>query len=530
MAATEKEDYMDYSNKFLMQAANHLYSHKTTSSIVANKATSPTGETRMAPKTKKRFIGANNSLVEQLFGLDGLRFAQSLEYEALNKVLNDLSVLQSDESRKAVTLRKELKWQIKNEKYQTVLQDCFTPEILNQILSTYLQGLNVFEVNWTFEQGLFVPSLVQRDYRQFDFLDNGQLGFKQYGQLKAVESYKAVYATYRRTAYRPLGDGLMNKVYFPVRLKNASLQFWAQFLERFGSPWAVGKTDMDAEELGTEIHAMLNGDTAVIDPEESIDLLQPKTDMGGFERMAAYCDAQINKAILGANLTGQVSQGSKAAATVHNDIREDLANADRGILEALLNAVIGYFKAVNGLTDDIKVSLRDQDDPRIEQSKRDKTLYEMGYQPKQDYIEKTYNIEVQPINNNPTAIANTQSFNGTLNSDYAPFKRSLNDNLGDEGLGDEWHNPHECFECKAHLNDAIDDAALEQHNQHQDKLVKELQDVVGDLVKNSNSFEEVQEALLTQYKDIELEQLQKALKQTLPHTSLYGALQVGEKP
>lgn len=68
------------------------------------------------------------------------------------------------------------------------------------------------------------------------------------------------------------------------------------------------------------------------------------------------------------------------------------------------------------------------------------------------HLEKTYNIEVQAVKAD-----DAQSFNEALNSDYAVFNSSLND----EDLEESYH---EYFECKAHLNDEIDEAALQQHN------------------------------------------------------------------
>ncbi|WP_420864662.1 phage portal protein family protein [Halarcobacter anaerophilus] len=301
-----------------------------------------------------------------------------------------------------------------NEKYKDIFEKAFTPELISQILDTYMYGFNTFEVNWTLKDGLYVPSLLQRDYRCFQYRDD-ELKFVLDGQLIDIQEYKIITATYRKRFNKPYGNGTISKLYFPVKLKNASLKFWVRFLEKYGSPWAVGKTDDDADGLAEEINAMLSGDTAVIESDEEINLIHPAGSKGDFDKLIDYCDTQINRVILGGNLTGDVKSGSHAAASVHNDIREDLANSDKKILEHVLNTAINYFKELNDIKDDLWVQIKDEDDPQTELATRDKTISEMGYRPKKEYIEKTYNIEVEDANDNTNA-----SF---LNK--APFKQRL---------------------------------------------------------------------------------------------------------
>ncbi|HIC7057071.1 TPA: phage portal protein family protein, partial [Campylobacter jejuni] len=79
--------------------------------------------------------------------------------------------------------------------------------------------------------------------------------------------------------------------------------------------------------LASEIHQMLNGDSAVIDKEEELDLIQPKA-KANYNEIIDYLDNQIRSVVLGANLSSQVSGGSLAAAESHNQIRKDLAAQD----------------------------------------------------------------------------------------------------------------------------------------------------------------------------------------------------------
>lgn len=364
--------------------------------------------------TRRAVVASNNTLIDTLFDYDATPLVGKLSDADIDKILDDLTVSQADESRKSVTEKKEVIIVTENEKYKDIFEKAFTPELISQILDTYMYGFNTFEVNWTLKDSLYVPSLLQRDYRCFQYKDD-ELKFVLDGQLIDIQEYKIITATYRKRFNKPYGNGTISKLYFPVKLKNASLKFWVRFLEKYGSPWAVGKTDDDADGLAEEINAMLSGDTAVIEPDEEINLIHPAGSKGDFDKLIDYCDTQINRVILGGNLTGDVKGGSHAAASVHNDIREDLANTDKKILEHVLNTATNYFKEINDIKDDLWVQIKDEDDPQTELATRDKTISEMGYRPKKEYIEKTYNIEVEDATENTNA-----SF---LNK--APFKQHL---------------------------------------------------------------------------------------------------------
>ena len=234
---------------------------------------------------------------------------------------------------------------------------------------------------------------MQRDFRQFKFNDTGEFVFSAGGSEQSIPPLKVIYALNRANFRKVYGDGLLKKLYFPVKMKNASLKFWFRLLEKFGSPWAIAKTSYEPDEMAAEVQAMLSGDSAVIDTDEEITLVQPTSNVD-FTRLPAYLDNQISKAILGANLNSDVKEGSYAAAKTHNEIREDLAANDAKILIFVMNKAISFFKEINGYNGEFYAKLFDEDAPNTERAARDKTLYDMGFAPTKKYITSTYNIEL----------------------------------------------------------------------------------------------------------------------------------------
>lgn len=342
------------------------------------------------PQRKKAaLIPQNGTLIDLLINTG----VSSVGDDDMDMILADLTVTQCDVSRKSVTEKKEIQLVCDDEKIKDEFKKIFNPDVVSQILETYLYGLNVFEINYKEKEGLVYPRLVQRDFRQFKFNDAGEFTFNTGGSERSIPPLKVIYALNRANFRKVYGDGLLKKLYFPVKMKNASLKFWFRFLEKFGSPWAIAKTSYEPDEMAAEVQAMLSGDSAVIDTDEEITLVQPTSNVD-FTRLPAYLDNQISKAILGANLASDVKEGSYAAAKTHNEIREDLAANDAKILIFVMNKAISFFKEINGYNGELYAKLFDEDAPNTERAARDKTLYDMGFAPTKKYITSTYNIEI----------------------------------------------------------------------------------------------------------------------------------------
>lgn len=140
------------------------------------------------------------------------------------------------------------------------------------------------------ERGLLVPSLVGRDFQEFKFNNGGKLVFLGNGGEEEIPPFKVVYGIYNQSFRVPYGESTLRHLYFSVNIKNAGLDFWIRFLEKFGEPWAIAKTDDDPQTLAYEVSNMLNGSTAVIDKEEEIELIQPSA-KSDFKDLIQYCDS-----------------------------------------------------------------------------------------------------------------------------------------------------------------------------------------------------------------------------------------------
>jgi len=410
-----------------------------------------------------------------------------LDYHEMNRVLRDATVISAYGSRKAATLKKELLIESKNEALKSAIAATFDYKTLRKILDAPMQGISVFELNWIEDANILRPKLVERDYRNFT-IHNDSLMFTPYGIPQEIPEHKVIYSTYEEKYNRPMGTPLAEALFWPVKFKNASLEFWIKFLEKYGSPWAIGKTEGDKDVMADELYAMLGGDSAVIDMEDDVELHQVDNN-GDFDKISQYCDNQIRQVILGGNLTSEVKGGSYAATSVHNDIREDIAMSDENLTLDLIMQVTTYIKEINHISDEVSIILKDKDDPNIALSERDKRISEMGYRPTKEYIEQTYNITVEE----PTQ---TQAI---LNKSL-PFALSASKPIDT-------------------VDKAYDDLNL-------NSLALSLSKQVIDIVDSASSFEEAMDLLSDAYPKMNMDELQEFMEQSLANAEILGSAEV----
>jgi phage gp29-like protein len=440
-------------------------------------------------RTSFKFDSKAKAILKSLFDLP--IGSDWLDEDTIDKILRDSTVSAAIGRRKAATLKKEIYIACDDENIKTDLEECFDYDTLDSMLDIPLQGFGVFELIWKQKGDLYYPTFHERPYQNFT-LEDKILKYSQNGIPQDIPMHKAVYGVYKAKPNKPYGQPLYNPLYWLIEFKNASMEFWIELLERFGTPWVIAKTQGNKNDMADEIYNMLGGDGAVIDDEDEIEL-KTADKVGNFKEIIAYIDDQIRELITGGNLTGNVQGGSQAAATVHDGIREDLARADENIINNIIKQAVKLFKEGNYLTIDIEVKLKDKDDPNKVLADRDKVIHDMGYRPKKDYIEKTYNIEVEDA---PTQDTAAMPFSNTK----MKFSKEL---------------PQDELE---HQTNSIDTSKSFT-----------FQEQILEIIQNSTSYEDAQEKLLEAYKDIDIKDLQELLGNNMANADILARAEIEDE-
>jgi hypothetical protein len=201
----------------------------------------------------------------------------------------------------------------------------------------------------------------------------------------------------------PYGLGLGPSLFWPVFFKKKGITFWLVFADKFGSPTAIGEYDKDitSGEQSKLLAALgaLAQDTGVIIPKgTAIKLLEAQRSgaVDTYERLCRYMDEQISECVLGETLTTSVgSSGSRALGEVHNDVREELTDADCDLLSETLNrTLVRWIVEINmpgASPPEVWRRKKDGEDLN-ERSKRDKNLMDAGWEPEDgpEYMARVY--------------------------------------------------------------------------------------------------------------------------------------------
>ncbi|WP_320034806.1 DUF935 family protein [Halarcobacter sp.] len=445
-------------------------------------------EVKNDKRTNFKFSSKVKSLVDSLIELP-VQSSWLNQYE-IDKINRDSTVIAAKARRKSATLKKEILITCDDDIIKENLEETFNYDVINSILDIPFQGFGVFELVWKEKDGIYYPELIERYYREF-LLKDRVLKYAPYGIPQDIPIYKAVHGVYEAKPDKPYGQPLYNPLFWLIEFKNASMEFWVELLERFGTPWVIAKTEGNKDELADEIYNMLGGDGATIDIDDEIDLKTAEKS-GNFKELIEYIDDQIRELLTGGNLTGNVKGGSHAAANVHNEIREDLARADENIVNKVIRQVVKLFKEGNYLNDDIQAKLKDKDDPNKELVDRDKVIADMGYRPKKEYIEKTYNIEVEDA--------------------APPQEQAMIQN-------------HKMSFSKALPQDELDYQT--QNIDTSNPLTFQKQ--ILEIVENSRSYDEVQKKLLSLSKNINTNDLYDNLVKYMTNSSIQGVAEIEDE-
>ncbi|MFL7904692.1 DUF935 domain-containing protein [Azospirillum argentinense] len=216
-----------------------------------------------------------------------------------------------------------------------------------------LKGFAVAEVMWrVHETGPLIPAeLRPRDQRRFAFDLDGRprlLTWESMVDGVDLPDRKFVIHRFGAPAGDPYGLGLGHKLFWPCFFKRQGIAFWLLFAEKFGTPTVQGLfppgTSEEEQDKLLAVLSNLSGQTAFVAPDGTKVSLLEAARSGGidtYEKLVRYMDEQISEAVLGETLTTNIGgNGSRAAASVHNEVRAELTDADCDLLSGTLNATL----------------------------------------------------------------------------------------------------------------------------------------------------------------------------------------------
>ncbi len=277
--------------------------------------------------------------------------------------------------------------------------------ICYDLLDAILKGFAVGEIMWEIRDSEVVPvdvlSKSQRRFK-FDFDSNlRMLTFEDPMYGEAVPERKFVVHRFGGKDDNPYGLGLGTVLFWLVYFKRQVMQFRLTYLDKFGSPTALGKYPVGAAPdqkmtLLSALSAIAQESQIAIPMGMEVSLLEAaKSSNNDYDAFMRYLDDEMTKCVLCEikSTSGKSATLGSNHASVDDEVRLEIVAADTDLLAAKLNkTLIAWDVAYNmPLAKPPRLSW-DISEPtdRFNTAQADKLVFDMGYEPSEEYIQATY--------------------------------------------------------------------------------------------------------------------------------------------
>ena len=337
---------------------------------------------------------------------------QGKDIRIYKELLCDPHVFACTQSRKAGVL--SLDWEINRgldkdqnaEDIENLLKKLDIQKLMSDILDATQFGFQPLEIIWKRDKsGHIMPERVTaKPPEWFCFDDDNNLKFRTkenyYGEI--VPDKKFLLALNNPTYNNPYGDRTLSRVFWNVTFKKGGLKFWVVFTEKYGMPHLIGKhprgsTKEETNSLADMLEDMVQDAIAVIPDDSSIEIQEASKSSSAeiYEKLIDKMNTEISKAILGQTLTTEIgATGSYAASNTHMQVRQDIIDSDKKLVEGVINQLIQWIYEINFANAEVPVfELYEPEDVDLTLAQRDKILSDTGVKFTKEYFIKNYGLE-----------------------------------------------------------------------------------------------------------------------------------------
>jgi phage gp29-like protein len=213
-------------------------------------------------------------------------------------------------------------------------------DILLDLLDAIGKGFSAGEIMWSIRnKQAWIDNIVWKPGKRFTFNDQWQLRLLTDEEpVHGIElpPGKFVVHQYKAKSGHPSRAGVIRVCAWMYLFKNYDIKDWVAFAEVFGKPLRLGKypanaTKEDKDVLKQALIQLGTDAAGIVSEGTVIEFIETKGTTGTniYKALADFCNAEMSKAVLGQTLTTDIGNtGSYAAGKVHNEVRQDLKEAD----------------------------------------------------------------------------------------------------------------------------------------------------------------------------------------------------------
>jgi SPP1 gp7 family putative phage head morphogenesis protein len=387
-----------------------------------------------------------------------LKFKPDLA-EAYEDIMNDGHLQGLIGSRKSGTL--SLDWDLQADKVDKAITEFIYKfldklkmyQLIDTILDARLFGMQPIELIYdNVDDNLipvkegggtskwFVPlDISGRPFQWFGFDNENNLRFmaEEAGE-DGEECHPDKYLVPKNDASynNPYGVGLLSMCYWNVYFKKHGKDYWAEFCEKFGSPWVIGSineqaTDEEKATVQANLTNIISSNTMVKSNNWDLDvkLNQSKQSGDTFEQFINDCKSENAIIFLGHEASTQSTPGKLGNDQNALSASERLIQGDKRLVQDTINDLIKTVCKLNfpNAIDIPYFIFFEEENLNLDKATRDKLLYDMGFDFTPEYMEKAYSFDKgQIFKRELTATAAPSSnTNAEGNSNFFNFSSSI---------------------------------------------------------------------------------------------------------
>lgn len=273
-------------------------------------------------------------------------------------------------------------------KFLSAQLEIFYPDLVSNAFNARLYGYDVMERIYDYDEdnNIVVKELLAKPFEWFrpDYrrdLYFTPRGFSGMQGLLVDTEYKFLLTLNKPTYKNPRGQALLAWAWWPWFYRSVTWQFWMQFLEKAGSPLLVG-TGNDPEAIADALALAYQDAVIGVPTGSTVEAVSSNNKGEGFNVAEDKLVRRIQKLLLGQTLTsdsGANGNGSRAQATVHNEVRKEKTISDIKLIRPTVQNFLDALCKINFPGSPIPKLIYDIDRGlEIERAGRDAILLNSG--------------------------------------------------------------------------------------------------------------------------------------------------------
>jgi phage gp29-like protein len=325
-------------------------------------------------------------------------------YKVYKNIELDAHLTAAVNQRKNLTLSKDFDVKLngeENEELEYIIKHKWFRDFIDYSLDAIYYGHSLIQFDSVVDNTFKSVELVPREYVKPEF----HIVTNTYADLSGTDYLEAPYNNWCIGVGKPKDLGLYMKAAPLVIWKKNALGAWSEFVEIFGSPIRIGKTNTRDEGTRANMETMLRNmgvaSYGVFDTDDLIELVESNRSdaFQVFDMMIQRCNSEISKLILGQ--TGTLDEKAYVgSAEVQERVLKNVAYNDEFFIEGVLNyQLVPMMTRLGIFPEGVTISVKAEDDLNlIEQSKIDIELIKTGkftFAP--EYLEEKYGSEAIPV-------------------------------------------------------------------------------------------------------------------------------------